>query len=190
MLICEILKLCMISVVPTPELSLNPVNPPTLSELLTLECNATAVRGITSRLDFMWTRSDDDGEVIVRNMIGANTTGNSLVYTDTYTTPMALSESDIGVVYLCEISLNDEQGEILTNSLNVTLDTSISKYMYVHFVCYRFKTVNCIITVPSYKVARAEGSHVTHELHATWFTINKLFRLSYLKHRPRGGGIT
>ena len=127
-LFCELFT---ISVVPTPDLSLDPVNPPTLSELLILECNATAVRGITSRLDFMWTRTDGDSEVVVRNVIGANTTGNSLVYTDTYTTPMALSESDIGVVYLCAISLNDEQGEILSDSFNITLDASISKYMYV-----------------------------------------------------------
>ena len=135
MLSYGLLKLFILSVVPTPELSLDPVNPPRLSDQLMLQCQATTVRGITSRLDFIWTRIDDDGEEVVQTMIRANRTNDSLVYTDTYTTPMALSESDIGTVYLCTISLNsDVGGEILTNSLNITLDKSISKHicMYVH----------------------------------------------------------
>ena len=137
MLSYGLLKLFILSVVPAPELSLDPVNPPRLSDQLMLQCQATTVRGITSRLDFTWTRIDDDGEEVVHDqtMMGANRTNDSLVYTDTYTTPMALSESDIGIVYLCTISLNsDVGGEILTNSLNITLDKSISKHicMYVH----------------------------------------------------------
>ena len=121
-----------LSVVPTPDLSLNPVNPPTLSDQLILECNATAVRGITSRLDFMWIRTDDDGEMMVQNVTGANTTGDSLVYTDIYTTPMALMESDIGVMYMCTITLNSEP--TIMDDLNITLDESISEYMCVYDV--------------------------------------------------------
>ena len=131
---CGILKIHMRnSVVPNPDLSLNPVNPPRLSDQLTMECSATVVRGITSTLDFMWIRIDDDREMIVQNVTEANTTGDSLVYTDTYTTPMALRESDIGVLYLCTVLLNSDQGN--TVDLNISLDTSISKYisMCVHF---------------------------------------------------------
>ena len=133
MLSYGLLKLFILSVVPTPELSLDPVNPPILSEQLILQCQATSIRGITSRLDFMWT--NDDG-VVVRTVMGANSTNDSLIYTDTYTTPMALSESDIGTVYLCTISLNNDEGEVLTNSLNITLNESISKHMcmYVHYL--------------------------------------------------------
>ena len=130
----------MILVVPFPDLSLNPVNPPILSYQLTLECNATAVRGITSRLDFMWIRIDDDSEEIVRTVTGANTTGDSLVYTDTYTTPMALREIDIGVVHLCMISLDAEQ-ETIVNEVNITLDTSISEYMYMMYTSCTHLTV-------------------------------------------------
>ena len=133
MLSYGLLKLFILSVVLTPELSLDPVNPPTLSEQLILQCQATSIRGITSRLDFMWT--NDDG-VVVRTVMGANSTNDSLIYTDTYTTPMALSESDIGTVYLCIISLNNDEGEVLDNSLNITLNESISKHMcmYVHYL--------------------------------------------------------
>ena len=135
MLSYELLKF-ILSVVPTPHLSLDPVNPPRLSEQLILQCQATTIRGITSRLDFMWTRIDDDGEEVVQTVMGANHTNDSLVYTDIYTTPMALSESDVGTVYFCTISLNDDDGEILTNSLNITLDESIGKHMcmYIHYL--------------------------------------------------------
>ena len=131
------LKLFILSVVPIPVLSLDPVNPPTLSDQLILQCQATAVRGITSRLDFNWIRIDDDSEVVVQTVMGANRTNDSLIYTDTYTIPMALSESDIGTVYLCTISLNNDEGEVLANSLNITLDESISKYMCM-YVCTLF----------------------------------------------------
>ena len=128
---CGILNLFMLSVVPAPYLLLNPVNPPRLSDQLTLECNATVVRGITSTLDFMWTRIDDDSEMIVQTVIGANTTGDSLVYTDTYTTPMTLRESDVGVVYICTVLLE----QIIVNDFNITLDTFISEYTYnLHFM--------------------------------------------------------
>ena len=134
MLSYGLLKLFILSVVPAPELSLDPVNPPRLSDQIMLQCQATTVRGITSRLDFIWTRIDDDGEEVVQTMMGANRTNDSLVYTDTYTTPMALSESDIGTVYFCTISLNNDEGEVSDNSLNITLNESISKHMcmYVH----------------------------------------------------------
>ena len=116
---------------PTPDLTLVPINPPILNEQLTMQCNATTVRGVISRLDFTWTRYDDENEETLQTVEGANSTGDSLVYIDTYTTPVVLSENDIGAVYLCTMSLNDVQEEyVLDDSLNITLDTSISKCMY------------------------------------------------------------
>ena len=131
LLSCKILKLCINSLVPAPYLTLVPINPPRLNEQLTMRCNATSVRGIISRLDFTWTRIDDEREEIVQVVEEASRTGDSLVYIDTYTTPMVLNESDIGAVYICTISLNDAQENfVLDNFLNITLDTSISKYIY------------------------------------------------------------
>ena len=122
--------LCIIiPIVPFPILSLTPVNPPMLSEPLTLECQATVVRGITSRLDFTWVRMNDDSEVVLRTVVGANSTGDSLVYIDSYTTPF-LNESDIDAVYFCVISLNDGGLEILMDSTNFTLDI-LSEYTYI-----------------------------------------------------------
>ena len=83
-----------------------------------MECNATVVRGVTSRLDFTWRRDN-------RTVRTAEGTSNSLMYIDNYTTGM-LNESDIGVVYYCTASLDNEQGTMAT--VNITLDESISKY--------------------------------------------------------------
>ena len=97
-----------------------------LSEPLTLECQATVVRGITSRLDFTWTRIDDDSEVVLQTVVGINSTGDSLVYIDSYTTPF-LNESDIDAMYFCIISLYDGLLEIVMDSSNFTLDTLFSE---------------------------------------------------------------
>ena len=86
-----------------------------------MECNATVVRGVTSRLNFTW--SSDN--TTVRTAEGTSSSVNPLIYIDNYTTGI-LNESDIGVVYYCTASLDNEQGTMAT--VNITLDESISKY--------------------------------------------------------------
>ena len=73
------------------------------NEAATLECIATAVRGITSRVDIIWTT----GNTIVRrvNGITASIVNNSAVYTDRFVTP-PLSFNDTGRVYQCEVVIN------------------------------------------------------------------------------------
>ena len=111
-------------------MSLTPINPPILNKPLTLECQVTVVRGITSRLDYRWVRVDDDSEIVVRIVVGANSTSDPQVYIDSYTTPF-LNESDIGVMYFCMISLND--GGLVMDSKNFTLDTLFSEeYIIIH----------------------------------------------------------
>ena len=144
-----------ISLVPFPVLSLTSINSPTLSEPLTLECQATVVRGITSRLDFTWMRVDDDSEVVLRTVVGANNTGDSLVYIDSYTTPF-LNESDIGAMYFCIISINDGGLDILMDSSNFTLDIfskdACNSYVYaihrwvVFKMCHRLKIRGVLIS--------------------------------------------
>ena len=137
-----------------------------LSEPLTLECQATVVRGITSRLDFTWVRMDDDSEVVLRTVVGANSTGDSLVYIDSYTTPF-LNESDIGVMYFCMISLNDGGLTILMDSTNFTLDI-FSEDIYK--ICINYARVNVCIFV---HVGRPASYYPR-----TFFT-SRVFLLSY-----------
>jgi len=83
---------------------------------LTLMCSLTAVRGITSDVDIIWSR---DGAEVERTE-GVNvspTTANSVVYTDTYTISQ-LSTTDIE--YQCEVVINTSPPVMATGS--VTLD--------------------------------------------------------------------
>ena len=69
--------------VPTPTVSVTAPNTQTVGQSLTLQCEVTTVRGITSRVDIMWS---SDGTTLRRiNDTTAITMDNSLVYTDSYT---------------------------------------------------------------------------------------------------------
>ena len=75
--------LCVFTTVPIPDVTVTPLNNHTVGQSLTLECNVTTVRGITSRVDIIWSSNGRELE----RMEGVNvssTTDNSVVYTDTY----------------------------------------------------------------------------------------------------------
>ena len=75
----------------------------TVGQSLTLQCEVTTVRGVTSRVDIVW--SSDD--TVLRRINGktATTVDNSLVYTDSYTIS-PLSTTDEKQVYKCEVVIN------------------------------------------------------------------------------------
>ena len=77
------------------------LNTQTVSESLSLQCEVTTVRGITSRVDIVW--RDDDGTVLRRTNDTA--ADNSLVYTDSYNISQ-LSTTDNGRVIQCEVVIN------------------------------------------------------------------------------------
>ena len=68
----------------------------------TLECNVTAARGITSRVDIVW----NNGLIVktVKN-VTANIVNNSAIYSDQLVIP-PLSINDSGRVYYCKVSIN------------------------------------------------------------------------------------
>ena len=71
--------------------------------MTTLECSAIAVRGVTSRVDIIWTT----GFRTVRRVEGitASIVNNSAIYTDQLVTP-PLSVNDNGRVYQCQVVIN------------------------------------------------------------------------------------
>ena len=74
-----------------------------VGQSLTLQCKVTTVRGITSRVDIVWS---SDGTVLRRiNDTTATTMNNSLAYTDSYTIS-PLSTTDDGRVIQCEVVIN------------------------------------------------------------------------------------
>ena len=90
-----------------------------MGQSLTLQCEVTTVRGITSRVDIVWS---SDGTVSRRvNDVSSTTMDNSLVYTDNYTISQ-LSTSDDDRVIRCEgiIQVTSPQSNASTLTLDVT----------------------------------------------------------------------
>ena len=91
----------------------------TVGESLTLQCEVTAVRGITSRVDIVWS---SNGTVLRRiNDTTPATMDNSLVYTDSYTISQ-LRTTDDGRVIQCEGFIQTTSP--LSSNNNLTLDVT------------------------------------------------------------------
>ena len=107
--------------VPTPTVSVSvaPSDNQTVGQSLTLQCEVTTVRGITSRVDIVW-RSDC---TVSRrtNDTTATTMDNSLAYTDSYTISQ-LSTTDDGRVIQCEVVINASPK--IVNNVSTTLDVT------------------------------------------------------------------
>ena len=115
--------------VPSPNVIVTAPNTQTVGQSLTLECNVTTVRGITSTVDIICSSdgrelermegSSDDREL--ERMEGVNissTTDNSVVYTDTYNIPQ-LSTTDDGREYECEVVINTSPPVMANNSVRL-----------------------------------------------------------------------
>ena len=94
-------------------------NNQTVGQSLTLQCEVTTVRGITSRVDIVW--SSDGAELERMNNVSSTTMNNSLVYTDSYTISQ-LSTTDDGRVIQCEVVINASPSVMANDS--ITLDVT------------------------------------------------------------------
>ena len=94
---------CIIIIVPTPTVSVTAPNTQTVGQSLTLLCEVTTVRGITSRVDIVW--SSGGTELQRMNNVSSTMMSNSLVYTNSYTISQ-LSTTDDGRVIQCEVVIN------------------------------------------------------------------------------------
>ena len=103
--------------VPTPIINITARASQTVGQVLTLECKVTTVRGITSRVDIVWS----SGSKVLR-MIN-NTTpiimNSSLVFTDSYTVSQ-LNTTKHGRVIQCGVVINTSPPVMATDS--ITLD--------------------------------------------------------------------
>ena len=108
-----------ISVVATPTVNVTDPGTQTVGSSLTLKCNVTTVRGITSRVDIVW--SSGGMELERMNGVSSTTMDNSLVYTHSYTISQ-LSTTDDGRMIQCEVVINTSPLVMATDS--VTLDVT------------------------------------------------------------------
>ena len=104
--------------VPTPSVAITAPNTQTVGQSLTLQCEVTTVRGITSRVDIVWSSG---GQPLQRmNNLSATTMGNSLVYTNNYTISQ-LTTTDDDRMIRCEVVINTTppvmDSEIITLSV-------------------------------------------------------------------------
>ena len=93
-------------------------NTQTVGQSLTLQCEVTTVRGITSRVDIVW--SSGGTELERMNDVSSTTMGNSLVYTDSYTISQ-LSTTNDGSVIQCEVVINASPSVMASGSTTLNL---------------------------------------------------------------------
>ena len=94
-----------------------------MGKSLTLQCEVTTVRGLTSRVDIVWS----SGGTELKRMNNVSTTkDNSLVYTDSYTISQ-LSTTDDDRVIQCEVVINANPPVMANDS--IILDVT-GKYAY------------------------------------------------------------
>ena len=114
--------------VPFPTVSATAPNTQTVGQPLTLQCEVTTVRGITSRVDIVW--SSNDTELQRMDNVILSPINDSLVYMDTYNNPL-LNTTDDGRVIQCEVVINVSPS--VTAKDNITLDVTGKDY---RCLCY------------------------------------------------------
>ena len=111
----------------------------TIGDPLTLNCTVTAVRGISSSVDIIWTTG---GRVVRRvNNIIPDVDNYSAIYTDTFEIP-SLSAIDNGRVYQCVVTINASPPVSSSDFFTLTFPgkyycthTFACTFMYVRLGC-------------------------------------------------------
>ena len=111
--------------VPTPIVNVTALSIQTVGQSLTLQCEMTTVRGITSRVDIVW--SSDGTELQRMDNVTLSSMNYSLVYMETYNDPL-LNTTDDGRVIQCEVVINTSP--LVMASDSITLDVTGKDYRY------------------------------------------------------------
>ena len=116
---------------PDPVIIMNAHSSQIVSKPLILDSNITTVRGITSRVDIVWSSNGLELRKI-EGIVSNLTQDNSVIYMDSYTIPQ-LGTVDEGRTYQCGIIINQATPIIVNGA--ITLDVTgellhISIYLY------------------------------------------------------------
>ena len=109
--------------VPTPTVSVTNTSTQTVGQSLTLQCEVITVRGITSKVDIVW--SSDGIELQRKDNVVLSPINDSLVYMDTYNNSL-LNTTDDGRVIHCEAVINTSPSVMANDS--ITLDVTGKDY--------------------------------------------------------------
>ena len=109
--------------VPTPTVRVTALNNQAVGQSLTLQCNVTTVRGITSRVDIVW-RNGSTVLQIVNDTTATSTLNNQMVYTDSWDISLHTDHNDS--LIQCEVVINASPS--VTASDSITLDVTGKYY--------------------------------------------------------------
>ena len=87
---------------PTPTIHITAPNTQIVGQSLTLECSVTTVRGITSRVDIVWS---SNGIELKKGHFIDSTTNTSVIYIDTYTITQ-LNTTNEGQQFQCTVVIS------------------------------------------------------------------------------------
>ena len=118
---------------------------PTLGQSTTLQCNGISVRGISSRVDIIWTT----GNTTVRRVDGIipNITNNSAIYSDLLVT-QPLRIPDDGRVYQCTVIFNTSPRIVRSRFIILDFPSKYSMHIY-YTVTISIYIMSLYSTVPS-----------------------------------------
>ena len=116
--LCYYLYCC--TVVPKPSLEINIMSNQTVGQSLTLEGSITTVRGITSRVDIVWS-SNSLQLIRIDGLNLSSMTNYTVLYTEIYTI-LQLSTLDEGRTITCDVFINALTPVTATD--NVTLNVT------------------------------------------------------------------
>ena len=125
--------------VPVPSATINVPSNQTVGQSLILESSITTVRGITSRLDIVWSSYG----VELRRIMGAtpnSTNDNIEVYEDTYDIPL-LSTSDDGRVIECEIIILTTPSVMFTSDVTLDVNGKYTSIVSCYLICCSMKLI-------------------------------------------------
>ena len=107
-------------IAPTPDVSVAVVGDEIVGSSLSLQCNATVLKGINSSVDIVWMR---DGTEILRenNSMGYPFNETRLPYTSYYNITL-LQTNDNDTMYSCQAVINTSPS--VNNSDNCTLNVT------------------------------------------------------------------
>ena len=109
-------------IVPIPDtVNVTAPNTQIVGQLLTLECSVTTVRGITNRVDIVWSLRNRSNFVTIEDLNVTTELENSLLFENSYTVPL-LSTDDDSSIYECAIVINAHT--VVVASSDVTLDVA------------------------------------------------------------------
>ena len=120
--------------VPKPIVNITTIGNQTVGDKLSLRCDASVTKGITSNIHFVWKINDTE----VRNLLSNATI---LMYTS-FLNISSLNLTDNYNVYYCQAVLSTSG--IASDSASVTLNV-IGKYIELHVYVYSYKSLLTII---------------------------------------------